>query len=437
MNKIALVGKPNVGKSSLFNRLIGKRQALITEIPGTTRDINQVTLKSKEKEILLIDTAGYDYKKEDPLAHLTDEHFQKEIDMSDFFIFVADGKTGITREDQILAEFLRKHNKETILVVNKSDLKGTAIIQDFYKLGFGEPLPVSAIRGSGIVNLKKKIFDFASQEKEANNKEKIKISIVGRPNVGKTSFLNKLIGDKKYIVSNIPGTTRDINAATVEYENHDIIFLDTAGLRKRGKIGRAGQNIIEKFSAERTREAIKESDICLLIVDAPEKITSQDLHIAGEIKEEGKGIIIIINKWDLAESFNHSYDTVESFTALAKNRFEFLPYAPIVFVSSESGKNINKVLELILKIKQRRATRIKTGEFNTFLAKALKDAPSKINAQKIKFGQQVEIDPPTFIFFTSCPGLIHFSFRRFLENRIREKWDFSGTPIKLFFKAKK
>ncbi len=461
MFKVALVGRPNVGKSSIFNRIVGKRQAITTDVPGTTRDWNEQTVSLDNGAFCIADTAGVEKEAGDELKKKVKSQFEENIENVDLIFFVVDASTGMTAEDQKIAEYLRKLKKEAFLVVNKADtIKSAADSSEFYRLGFGDPIEVSAVQNKGVDKI---LENIAKSQPQEDNKVRplkgqtfersdlveaardIRVSIVGRPNAGKSSFLNKLIDEEKFIVSEVPGTTRDVNSTEVEYNDHEIIFLDTAGLRRRGKIGKMPgkkkEGIVEKFSADRTKMAIEESDISILIVDAVDGITSQDMHVAGFIKDAGDGVVIVVNKWDLADKgFGHGFDTIEDFTRLARHKFEFLPFAPLIFVSSETGKNVQKVMDLILEIKEKREQRIPTAELNDFLSKILyKKPPVSVDRHQvnIKYGTQADINPPTFVFFANYPEKVHFSYKRYLENRIREKWDFAGTPIKIGFKGKK
>lgn len=473
MYKVALIGRPNVGKSSIFNRLVGKKQAITTDVPGTTRDWNEHMISLDDGSFCIADTAGVEKELKDELKKKVKSQFEQNIAGVELIFFVVDASTGITAEDQKIAEYLRKLKKETILVVNKADtIKSVAQLSEFYKLGFGDPIEVSAIQNKGTNKILEKIkkqlnichpeqskteprdplkntdengFLHSSLREVSRNDKKISVSIVGRPNAGKSSFLNKLIDEEKFIVSEVPGTTRDVNSTVINYKDKDITFLDTAGLRRRGKIGKvqgkSKEGIVEKFSADRTKAALDESDISILIIDAADGITSQDMHIAGYIKDARNGVIIVVNKADLfkEKNVNHAWDTAESFTRLARHKFEFLPYAPLIFVSSLSGKNVAKVLDLILEIKEKRATRIPTSDLNDFFNKViLKKPPVSTDKHQvnIKYATQADINPPTFVFFANYPDKVHFSYQRYLENRIREKWDFTGTAIKLNFRPK-
>ncbi|MEK7447659.1 MAG: ribosome biogenesis GTPase Der [Patescibacteria group bacterium] len=458
MYKVALIGRPNVGKSSIFNRIVGKKQAITTDVPGTTRDWNEQTVTYADRSFCIADTAGVEKELKDELKKKVKTQFEQNIESVSLIFFVVDASTGITAEDLKIAEYLRKLKKETVLVVNKVDtLKSAADSSEFYKLGLGEPIEVSAIQNKGT----KKILDLITPHinkisvKEVGPQVRsdlktlktkgVHVSIVGRPNVGKSSFLNKLIDEERFIVSEVPGTTRDVNSCAIKYKDEDITFLDTAGLRRRGKIGKVQgkgkEGVVEKFSADRTKTALDESDISILLVDATDGITSQDMHIAGYIKDAGNGVVIVVNKSDLfkEKKVSHAWNTAESFSRLARYKFEFLPYAPLIFVSSLNGKNVSKVLDLILEIKEKRETRIPTSELNEFLNKAiLKKPPVSTDKHQvnIKYATQVDINPPTFVFFANYPDKVHFSYRRFLENRIRENWDFTGTPINVNFRAK-
>ncbi len=446
MLKVALVGRPNVGKSSIYNRILGKKQAITTDIPGTTRDWNEEIVAIDGKTFNIADTAGMEKHAKEELKKKVKDQFDLNIESVDLIFFVVDASTGITAEDQSIAGYLRKLGKPVSLIVNKTDLaKNQSEISEFYKLGFGEATKVSAKRKDGVDEMLNQILEKSNAAETGETQvAKIKVSILGRPNAGKSSFLNKLIDEEKFIVSETPGTTRDVNSTEITYIDNEIIFLDTAGLRRRGKIGKApGKNregVVERFSADRTRKALEESDIAILIIDAADGITSQDMHVAGFIKDAGKGVIIVVNKWDLAsEGFHHGFNEVASFTRLARHKFEFLPYAPLIFVSSQTGKNVQKVLDLILEIKEKREQRIPTAELNNFLNKILyAKPPVSIDRHQvnIKYATQVDVSPPSFVFFANYPEKVHFSYRRYLENRIREKWDFTGTPIKIIFKAK-
>lgn len=453
MLKVALIGRPNVGKSSIFNRIVGKKQAITTDVPGTTRDWNEQTVTLDNGSFCITDTAGVEKELKDELKKKVKTQFEQNIESVSLIFFVVDASTGITSEDQKIAEYLRKLKKETILVVNKADtIKSVADSSEFYKLGFDEPVEVSAIQNKGTSKILDIIAlhvdDVPKTDEICATKEAVsgvRVSIVGRPNVGKSSFLNKLIDEEKFIVSEVPGTTRDVNSCVIKYKDEDITFLDTAGLRRRGKIGKVQgkgkEGVVEKFSADRTKTALDESDISILLVDATDGVTSQDMHIAGYIKDAGNGVIIVVNKSDLfkEKTVGHAWDTADSFSRLARYKFEFLPYAPLIFVSSLSGKNVAKVLDLILEIKEKRAKRIPTSELNEFTNKImLKKPPVSTDRHQvnIKYATQADINPPTFVFFANYPEKVHFSYQRYLENRIREKWDFTGTPIKISFRPK-
>lgn len=467
MYKVALIGKPNAGKSSLFNVLVKKRKAITTNIPGTTRDWNEEVVSfdvptvipakagihTKSKfQFTLADTAGIELKvpKGDILKSKAHEKLERNLKTVDLFVFVADKQTGITQEDTKIIRDVRKYGKEILLVVNKIDgPKDELALADFNKLGLGEPLGISAEHKRNISELLEKIKNeaepYAKSDLETVKASEIKVAILGRPNVGKSSFLNKLIKEEKFIVSEIPGTTRDVNSTYIEHQGKVINFLDTAGLRRRGKIGKAPgksrEGLIERFSAQRVKETLTDSDIALLVIDPRERITAQDLHVAGYIKDEYKGIIVVVNKWDLAKEGElvHGFDTVEKFSRLAGHKFDFLPYAPIIFVSSLTGKNVSKVLDLVMEIKERRGQKIPTSELNKLLTETMtKKKPVSIDKHQVnvKYVTQTGINPPEFTFFANYPDKVHFSYRRFLENRFRERWDFTGTPIKIVFKAK-
>jgi GTP-binding protein len=435
---IALVGRPNVGKSTLFNRLIGKRFAVISQEAGTTRDRIYQNIKFDNIEVTLVDTGGLSYGKKESLEADIQTQAHLAIEEADIIYFVVDAHHSLTIDDFAAADILRKSKKEIIFVANKYDGKEAIDrLMELYEIGFGEPLAVSAIHNRGIdelIHQTTKILKKLPASKLKTPKEEkdsVHISFLGKPNVGKSSLINALLGEDRVIVSDIPGTTRDATNTHIIFNDKKYTLIDTAGLRKRGKIGKG----IEKFSSLRCFQALDQSDIALLILDFDEGISKQDMHIAGYILDAKKGTIIIVNKTDLAEDEKGR----DKFLSMARRKFSFLPWAPLVFVSALKKKNITKIYELADEIVQERKKRIPTGELNNFVKKIIhKHIPSgtKRIKPKIFYVTQTNINPPEFVFFVNDANALHFSYRRYLENEIRKEYGFGGTALNLVFRNK-
>ena len=424
---IALVGRPNVGKSTLFNKIVGKKISITEDIPGVTRDrIYQETSYNK-KRFYLIDTGGIDTTKMD---------FNNEIKMqaeiaieeADVVIFIVDGKEGLTANDLIVRDILRKTNKKVIVAINKMDVKeANDNIYDFYELGFDTYIPISSIHNIGFIEL----MDSATMNfKELEEKEdlRVKISIIGRPNVGKSSLTNALLNEERVVVSNIAGTTRDSIDSILKYNNKEYIIIDTAGMRKKGKVFES----IEKYSLLRSLKSIDRSDICVVVINAEEGITEHDKHIAGYAIERGKGLIFVVNKWDTVTD-----TTIQEYEKLMRAEFQFATYAPIVFVSALTKKRIHTLMPEIVKVNENISREIKTSVLNEIIQDSyqLNIPPSyKGKRLKIYFTSQTGIKPPKFTFRVNNKGLVHFSYERYLENKIRENFNYEGTPIILQFK---
>ena len=447
---VALVGRPNVGKSSLFNRLVGERLAIVDDIPGTTRD--RILAESDWNGIYfdVIDTGGIDptHGGDTPLSTGSADFIldiksqaQVAIEESDAVLFLVDGSTGPTAPDKEVAEILRRSQKKLedgsffppiYLVVNKcdNDERREAAIE-FYELGLGDPFPISAMHGANVGDLLDKVVT-AFPEAESEADDSIKIAIVGKPNAGKSSLLNKLSGEERAIVSHIAGTTRDAVDTKIDYENIPLTLIDTAGIRKRGKIDPG----VERYSVVRAKKAIERADVALLMVDAESGITAQDLHIAGFILDEWKSTIVLVNKWDAVEKDSY---TMNYYTEKILHELNFMPYVPLLFISAKTGQRVDKVLPIALAVQEARLTRIPTSKLNQILREALDThpAPSKAGKQlKIYYATQVRSDPPTFLVYVNDPKLMHFSYKRFLENRIRATYEFLGTPIRIVLKGK-
>ena len=431
-NVVALVGKPNVGKSTLFNRLVGQKLAIIEDTPGVTRDRLYALAEFENYKFHLIDTGGIDLGKED---FNKDIKVQAEIaiDEADVILFVVDAKEGLTAADKIVRDMLLKVNKRVIVVLNKVDSKvARDNVYDFYELGFENYMQISAEQNEGIYDLKKAIVENFNEYEEEYDENTIKFSIIGRPNVGKSSLVNAIVGENRVIVSNVAGTTRDAIDTEFTYHGQKMVAIDTAGLRKRGKI----YEKIEKYSLIRTMKAIDRSDVCLLVINIEEGIIEQDKHIVGYAMEAGKAIVIVVNKWDTIED---KEEKMKQFTNDIRAHFPFVSYAPIVFLSALTKKRIHTLIPEVIKVYENSKREVKTSVLNDVIkdAYALNLPPTyKGKRLKIYFASQAKTMPPTFNIQVNSKGLIHFSYERYLENKLRESFDFEGTPIVLQFKNK-
>lgn len=437
MPLIAIVGRPNVGKSTLFNRLIGERLAVISKEAGTTRDRVCRQIKINDQSATLVDTGGISYGKKESIENDVEAQAHAAIEEADIIYFVVDASQPLNLDDHTAAKSLRKSNKPIILVANKYDNKEAYDrLVELYELGFGEPVEVSAIHKTGIGELLSQTEDLFKKlkfkpEKQQDEEQGIRLSFLGKPNVGKSSLVNALLGKEKVIVSDEPGTTRDSTDTHIKFNDQQYTLIDTAGLKRRGRIQRG----IEKFSSLRCFNALDRSDIALLILDFSEKISKQDMHIAEYILDAKKGLILVVNKIDLAENENEK----QRFLNSVRNKFSFLPWAPLVFVSASKRKNIEKILEIAGQIIIERKKRIPTNELNNFIKKiTLKHVPTgtKRIQPKIFYVTQTGINPPEFVFFVNDAGALHFSYRRYLENEIRKAFGFDGTALRLVFRNK-
>ena len=424
---VALVGRPNVGKSTLFNKIVGKQVSIIEDLPGVTRDRIYHEATYNKKRFYLIDTGGIDATKMD---FNTEIKMQAEIAISeaDVVVFIVDGKEGLTHNDLIVRDILRKTDKKVIVAINKIDVKDAQDnIYDFYELGFDTYIPISSIHNTGFIELMDTItMEFHEKEEKEDNR--IKFSIIGRPNVGKSSLMNALLNEERVVVSDIAGTTRDSIDSILKYNNEEFVVIDTAGMRKKGKVFES----VEKYSLFRSLKSIDRSDLCLVVINAEEGITEHDKHIAGYAIERGKGLIFIVNKWDTVKD-----TTIQEFEKLMRAEFQFATYAPIVFLSAKTKKRIHTLMPEVLKVKENIKREVKTSILNDMILDAynLNLPPSyKGKRLKIYFTSQTGINPPKFTFRVNNKGLVHFSYERYLENKIRENFDFEGTPIVLQFK---
>lgn len=430
---VALVGRPNVGKSTIFNRLVGKKVSIIEDTPGVTRDRIYATVEHDKYRFHLIDTGGIDGGQDD----FNDEiKMQAElaIDEADVVIFVVDGKEGITSNDRIVRDMLIKSDKRVIVAINKVDSKeSNNHLYDFYELGFDTYMEVSGEQNIGIFDLLEEIcrdFDIISEPEY--NDSTIKFSVIGRPNVGKSSLVNALLNEDRVIVSNVAGTTRDAIDMPFTYHGQTFVVIDTAGMRKRGKV----YEKIEKYSLLRSMKAIDRSDVCLLVINAEEGIIEHDKHIAGYALESGKSIVIVVNKWDVIQNKD---EEMKKFKTLIRSEFAFLSFAPIVFLSALTKKRIHTLMPEILKVYENSKREIKTSVLNDVIGDAYElNLPPSYKGRRLKiyFSNQVQTCPPTFNIQVNSKGLVHFSYERYLENKLRESFDFEGTPIVLQFKNK-
>lgn len=432
---VAVVGRPNVGKSTLFNKLVGERIAIVEDTPGVTRDRIIADAEWQNHHFTLIDTGGIEPHTKDDILMQMRLQAEIAIDMADLIVLMVDGREGMTSSDLEVANMIRKHEKDVILLVNKLDtVKIEDNLYEFYNLGIGEPLPISAEQGMGLgdfldeaINRMKRYYD-----DEEIEDDRLRVAVIGKPNVGKSTLINKILGEDRLIVSNIPGTTRDAVDTGVKYDGEDYVFIDTAGLRKKKKI----YEDIERYSIIRAIAAVERSQIILLLIDAVEGVTEQDAKIVGIAHNRSIPTIIIVNKWDAVEKDNK---TMKKMEAEIRNNLAFMSYAPIIFISAKTGQRLGKIFETIKFVKAQSEKRITTGKVNEAIAEfvMMKQPPAKHGQRlKIFYASQVAIKPPTFIIFVNDQSLIHFSYQRYLENKIRETFDFFGTPIRVFIRER-
>jgi GTP-binding protein len=431
---VAIVGRPNVGKSTLFNRLAGERIAVVEDLPGTTRDRVYADIIWGERELTLIDTGGFEPRPDSDLRQKVKHQAEVAIEEADVILFMVDVLDGVTIPDQEIAEALRRSRKRIVLAVNKADNdQRCQQAFQFHELGIGEPMAISAHHGIGVSDLMDEVCTrLPPTELAAEEPEMLKIAIVGRPNVGKSMLLNAILGQERAIVSEIPGTTRDATDTVFNYGGESILFIDTAGIRRRGKI----EVGIERYSVMRSLNAISRADIVLLVIESAEIMNEQDMHIAGYIHEALKGIVVVVNKWDLARELE--VDKTQCASEI-KQKVKFFPDAPIVFASAQFGKGIGQVLSAAKRVYQERQKRLPTPLLNEEVNRAIAahPPPSLWGKQlRLSYVTQPDVDPPTFVFFVNDPRLLHFSYQRYLENSLRKAFGFKGTPLKLIFRRK-
>ncbi|MDF2882375.1 MAG: small GTP-binding protein [Clostridiaceae bacterium] len=432
---VAIVGRPNVGKSTLFNKLAGKRISIVEDIPGVTRDRIYAQAEWLKYNFTMIDTGGIEPESGDVILSQMRRQAQIAIETATVIIFIVDGKEGLTPADKEVAQMLRKSNKPVVLVVNKIDnLKDEGNAYEFYNLGIGDPVTISASQALGLGDMLDKVVSyFDENENYDDEEENIKIAFVGKPNVGKSSLINKLLGEERVIVSEVPGTTRDSIDSYIETEEGKFTLIDTAGLRRKSKV----KEQIERYSVIRTYTAIERADVCILMIDSTEGISEQDEKIIGYAHEMSKAIMVVVNKWDLIEK---DTKTMDFFKKNLQYNLSFMPYAPYLFISAKSGQRVQKVLQVAKECFNNYNKRIKTGVLNDIISRAvMMKEPPIISTKRLKiyYATQTGTKPPTFIFFVNDPSTIHFSYQRYLENQLRESFDFSGTGIKMEFRERK
>lgn len=431
---VAIVGRPNVGKSTIFNRIAGERISIVEDTPGVTRDRIYTNTEWMGHPFSMIDTGGIAAGDEPFLQQISDQA-EIAIDEADVIVFVVSVKEGVTDADERVAKILYRTDKPVILAVNKVDNPELrAQIYDFYSLGFGDPIPVAGTHGIGTGDLLDKVVESFPEDAGDDNDTSIKFSFIGRPNVGKSSLVNAILGEERVIVSHIEGTTRDaVDTKFVTKDGTEFTMIDTAGIRKRGKV----YENTERYSVMRAMRAIDRSDVVVVVLNAEEGIREQDKHVAGYAHEAGKGVIIAVNKWDTIKKNNHSLD---DFKAAIRQEFQYLSYAPIIFVSAKTKQRLNELPGLIKRVNTNHSRRIKSSVLNDVVMDALAYNPTPTeNGRRLRiyYTTQVATKPPTFVVFVNDPDLMHFSYERFLENRIREAFDFTGTPIRLIERRRK
>jgi GTPase len=432
---VAIVGRPNVGKSTLFNRLAGKRIAIVEDTPGVTRDRIYAESEWVGKPFTMIDTGGIEPNTKDLIFSSMRTQAEIAIATANVIMFIVDGKQGLTDADNEVAQMLRKSKKSIVLVVNKIDkLVDEANAYEFYNLGLGDPMVISASQGLGIGDMLDEVVkNFDATDEVDEEDDRIRVAVIGKPNVGKSSLINKIIGEEKHIVSNIPGTTRDAIDSYIENEDGKFILVDTAGIRRKSKV----KEVIEKYSVIRSLTSLDNADVCVLVIDATEGLSEQDERIIGYAHDKNKAILVIVNKWDLVEK---DFKTLDIYKKQLMENLKFMPYAKYLFISAKTGQRVNKVLKLVRECYDSYCSRISTGVLNEIINRAiLMKEPPIIGTRRLKifYATQVGIKPPTFVFFVNSPDLLHFSYRRYLENQLRQSFGFEGTGINIIFRERK
>lgn len=432
---VAVVGRPNVGKSTLFNALAGDMISIVKDTPGITRDRIYADVSWLDKNFTIIDTGGIEPDSSDIILSQMREQAQIAIDTADVILFMVDVKQGLVDSDMKVADMLRRAKKPVLLIVNKVDSfdKFMNDTYEFYNLGIGDPIPVSAANRLGIGDMLEKVVELFPDDADVDEEdERPRVAIIGKPNVGKSSLINKLIGENRLIVSDIAGTTRDAVDTPIKYNGQEYVFIDTAGLRRKNKI----KEELEKYMIVRTVSAVERADVVVLLIDAEEGVTEQDAKIAGIAHERGKGFIIAVNKWDLIEKDNK---TMNEFTKKVRQTLSFMPYAEIIYISAVTGQRTGKLFEMIDEVRESATLRVQTGVLNEIMAEAtaMQQPPSdKGKRLKLYYITQVSVKPPTFVIFVNDKELMHFSYTRYIENQIRDTFGFRGTPLKFIIRER-
>ena len=432
---VAIVGRPNVGKSTLFNKITGQRISIVEDTPGVTRDRIYADASWLDKHFTLVDTGGIEPASKDEILQQMRRQAQLAIEMTDVVILMTNVRDGVTANDRDVASMLLKAHKKIVLAVNKVDNIGDPPLEfyEFYNLGLGDPVAISSTHGLGVGDLLDEVtHKFPLDADTSDDEDEIKVAVIGKPNAGKSSLVNKILGEERVIVSNVAGTTRDAIDSHYEKNGDKFLFIDTAGMRKRGKIDEK----VERYSVVRSLAAVDRSDVCVIMLDANEGVTEQDTKVAGYAHEQGRACIFAVNKWDIVDKDDK---TMKHFTNRVREMFAFMPYAKIVFISAKTGQRINKLLEEIKLVNEQHKRRITTGMLNDVINEAThKQQPPSDKGRRLKlyYGTQVSTAPPTFVIFANSKELFHYSYLRFIENQIRENFGFEGTPIKLIVREK-
>lgn len=429
---VAIVGRPNVGKSTFFNRIVGQRISIVEDTPGVTRDRLYADAEWCGHSFTLIDTGGLEIKSEDVMWSHIRAQAQIAVETADVIVFMLDGKTGLTHEDYEVAAYLRKSRKPILLVVNKLDNNEQHLLYDFYELGLGEPIGISAGQAKGLGDVLDEIVKLTGKYETEEKEEALKIAVVGKPNAGKSSLVNKLLGYDRVIVSDIAGTTRDAIDTRIKIGDKEYILIDTAGIRRK----RSVEEDLEQYSVMRSLGAVRRADVCLVVIDSSEELSEQDVKIAGYVHEQGKPSVVVMNKWDVVEKDTY---TIEKYNRKLKEELKFMDYFIPTYVSAKTGKRVDNLIKLAERAYENASRRISTGLLNDVLREAIltNEPPSKNGKRlKIYYVTEVSSNPPTFVIFVNDDTLMHFSYRRYLENALRRSFDFEGTPVRLIIRNK-
>lgn len=429
---VAIVGRPNVGKSTFFNRIVVQRISIVEDTPGVTRDRLYADAEWCGHSFTLIDTGGLEIKSEDVMWSHIRAQAQIAVETADVIVFMLDGKTGLTHEDYEVAAYLRKSRKPILLVVNKLDNNEQHLLYDFYELGLGEPIGISAGQAKGLGDVLDEIVKLTGKYETEEKEEALKIAVVGKPNAGKSSLVNKLLGYDRVIVSDIAGTTRDAIDTRIKIGDKEYILIDTAGIRRK----RSVEEDLEQYSVMRSLGAVRRADVCLIVIDSSEELSEQDVKIAGYVHEQGKPSVVVMNKWDVVEKDTY---TIEKYNRKLKEELKFMDYFIPTYVSAKTGKRVDNLIKLAERAYENASRRVSTGLLNDVLREAIltNEPPSKNGKRlKIYYVTEVSANPPTFVIFVNDDTLMHFSYRRYLENALRRSFDFEGTPIRLIIRNK-